>query len=233
MEMKKYYFSWVWSIFFLALSVLSHHAIAQNTPQEPPDVLVKRVSQEIIDLATNDKDIQAGNRRRILEVVNEKILPHADFRRATALAVGRHWRTATPEQKERLIKEFRDLLMYTYAGAMSQIKKGYPLEFLPMRAEPEAKDVEVRFQVRRRERSAEPIRVSYRMTKSPDGWKIYDVNVLGVWMSEAYRNTFSSEIARGGIDGLIQALEQKNRQLAASSNPSPPKDVPLAPSLGS
>lgn len=232
MTMKKHYF-WLLGMLFLASITTVSQAAAQETMQEAPDVMVKRVSQEIIDLATSDKEIQAGNRRRILEVVNEKILPHADFQRATALAVGRHWRTATPEQKQRLIKEFRDLLMYTYAGAMSQIKKGYPLEFLPMRAEPDAKDVEVRFQVRRRERSAEPIRVSYRMTRSPDGWKIYDVNVLGVWMSEAYRNTFSSEIARGGIDGLIQALEQKNRQLAANSNPAVVKEGPLVPPLGS
>lgn len=232
MEIKKHYF-WLLAGLFLALCAFARQAAAQDATQEAPDAMVKRVSQEIIDLATSDKEIQAGNRKRILEVVNEKILPHADFRRATALAVGRHWRSATPEQKERLIKEFRDLLMYTYAGAMSQIKKGYPLEFLPMRAEPGATDVEVRFQVRRRERSGEPIRVSYRMTKSPDGWKIYDVNVLGVWMSEAYRNTFSSEIARGGIDGLIQALEQKNKQLAANADASVPKGAPLAPSLGS
>jgi phospholipid transport system substrate-binding protein len=222
--MKKHGF-WLLGIFLLACSIFAGRAVAE----EAPDVMVKRVSQEIINLATSDKEIQAGNRKRILEVVNEKILPHADFRRATALAVGRHWRTATPEQKERLIKEFRDLLMYTYAGAMSQIKKGYPLEFLPMRAEPGAKDVEVRFQVRRRERSAEPISVSYRMTRSPDGWKIYDVNVLGVWMSEAYRNTFSSEINRGGIDGLIQALEEKNKKLAANADASATKALPTVP----
>ncbi|RJG02554.1 ABC transporter substrate-binding protein [Noviherbaspirillum sedimenti] len=188
--------------------------------QEAPDVLVKRVSQEIIDLATSDKEIQAGNRQRILAVVNEKILPHADFRRATALAVGRHWRGATPEQQERLISEFRDLLMYTYAGAMSQIKKGYPLRFLPLRVEPNADEVEVRFEVRRPQRSAEPIRVSYRMAKSADGWKIYDVNVVGVWMSEAYRNTFTSEINRGGIAGLIETLAEKNKSLAASAKAS-------------
>lgn len=232
MNMKKHYF-WLVGMLFLTSVTVTGQALAQDATQEAPDVMVKRVSQEIIDLATSDREIQAGNRKRILEVVNQKILPHADFQRATALAVGRHWRTATPDQKERLIKEFRDLLMYTYAGAMSQIKKGYPLEFLPTRAEPGAKDVEVRFQVRRRERSAEPIRVSYRMTRSPDGWKIYDVNVLGVWMSEAYRNTFSSEIARGGIDGLIQALEQKNRQLAANSGPAVVKEGPLVPPLGS
>lgn len=232
MEIKEYYCRSI-AILFLTFFASLSWAMAQEATREAPDVMVKRVSQEIIDLATSDAEIQAGNRKRILQVVNEKILPHADFRRATALAVGRHWRSATPEQKERLIKEFRDLLLYTYAGAMSQIKKGYPLEFLPMRAEPGAREVEVRFQVRRRERHAEPIRVSYRMTLSPDGWKIYDVNVLGVWMSEAYRNTFSSEIARGGVDGLIQALQEKNKQLAANADTTVNKEVPLVPSLGS
>ncbi len=183
--------------------------------QEAPDALVKRVSEEIIELATSDKEIQAGNRQRILAVVKEKILPHADFRRATALAVGRHWRAATPEQKEQLVSEFRTLLLYTYAGAMSQIKPGYPLDFLPLRAEPDATEVVVRFKVRRPQRSAEPISVSYRLAKSPDGWKIYDVNVLGVWMSETYKSSFSSEINRSGIDGLIQVLSEKNKTLAA------------------
>ncbi len=209
--MRNYKFwNWALAAMFVAGSGLAGTAAAQ----EAPDVLVKRVSEEIIQIATNDKEIQAGNRKRILAVVEEKILPHADFQRATALAVGRHWRNATPEQKQRVVNEFRTLLMYTYAGAMSQIKKGYPLEFLPLRAEPDATEVVVRFQVRRPQRSAEPISVSYRLTKSPDGWKIYDVNVLGVWMSENYKNTFSAEINRTGMDGLIQALADKNRQLA-------------------
>lgn len=194
---------------------------SQVLAQEAPDVLVKRVSEEIIHLATRDPQIQAGNRQRIVAVVNEKILPHADFQRATALAVGRHWRTATPAQKERLINEFRDLLMYTYAGAMSQIKEDYPLKFLPLRAEPGATEVEVRFEVvQRRQRSGEPIRVSYRMAKTPDGWKIFDVNVVGVWMSEAYKNTFSSEINRAGIDGLIETLSEKNKKLAQNAEQS-------------
>lgn len=209
--MKNYRFwNWALAAMFIGGAGMAGTAAAQ----EAPDVLVKRVSEEIIQIATNDKEIQAGNRKRILAVVEEKILPHADFHRATALAVGRHWRNATPEQKQRVVNEFRTLLLYSYAGAMSQIKKGYPLEFLPLRAEPDATEVVVRFQVRRPQRSAEPISVSYRLTKAPDGWKIYDVNVLGVWMSENYKNTFSAEINRTGMDGLIQALADKNKQLA-------------------
>lgn len=199
----------------MALVALACAGLAQA--QEAPDALVKRVSEEVIEIATNDQQIQAGDRQRILTVVEEKIVPHADFERATALTVGRHWRTATPEQKEKLIQEFRSLLMYTYAGAMSQIKKGYPLVFLPLRAGPDADEVVVRFEVRRPQRSAEPIRVSYRLAKSADGWKIFDVNILGVWMSESYKNSFNSEINRTGIDGLIQALTEKNKKLAAGS----------------
>lgn len=209
--MKTIYFRW-WALVSLALAAAG---LAQA--QESPDALVKRVSEEVINIATNDQQIQAGDRQRILTVVEEKILPHADFERATALTLGRHWRNATPEQKERLIAEFRSLLMYTYAGAMSQIKKGYPLKFLPLREGPEADEVVVRFEVRRPQRSAEPIRVSYRLAKSPDGWKIFDVNVLGVWMSESYKNSFTSEINRNGIDGLIEALTEKNKKLAGNS----------------
>jgi len=218
--MKKYhYYLMVLVATVFAASAFAARATAQDA-LEAPDALVKRVSKEIIDLATSDKEIQAGNRKRILAVVNEKILPHADFQRATALAVGRHWREATPEQKERLISEFRDLLMYTYAGAMSQIKEDYPLQYLPVRAAPGATEVEVRFQVQRPRHNAEPIRVSYRMAKSPEGWKIYDVNVVGVWMSEAYKNTFAAEISRGGIDGLIATLAEKNRVLAVRAEES-------------
>ena len=202
-------------LLFAAMALAS-----QVFAQEAPDALVKRVSQEIIHIATTDKEIQAGNRKRILAVVEEKILPHADFKRATALALGRNWRKATPEQQARLVSEFRNLVIYTYAGAMSQIKEKYPLEFLPVRADAANPDeVEVRFQVRRPQRT-EPISVSYRMAKSPDGWKIYDVNVVGVWMSEAYRNTFTSEINRAGIDGLIDTLVEKNRQLAVRADAS-------------
>lgn len=213
MHMKKIYSRWL-AMLSITLTALTCAGLVQA--QEAPDALVKRVSEEVIEIATSDKQIQAGDRQRIISVVEEKILPHADFERATALTVGRHWRSATPEQKERLIQEFRSLLMYTYAGAMSQIKKGYPLVFLPLRQGPDADEVVVRFEVRRPQRSAEPIRVSYRLAKSSDGWKIFDVNVLGVWMSESYKNTFTSEINRSGIDGLIQALSEKNKKLAGN-----------------
>jgi phospholipid transport system substrate-binding protein len=181
--------------------------------QEAPDALIRRVSQEVMDIARNDPAIQAGDRRRIHAVVESKILPHLDFQRGTALTMGRNWREATPEQRDKLSAEFRNLLLYTYAGAMSQIKD-QTMTFRPLRMDPSDTNVEVRSEVRL-PRRPEPVEVSYRLRKTAGGWKIYDVNVMGAWLSETYRTTFASEINRGGIDGLIRTLEEKNRQLAS------------------
>ena len=181
--------------------------------QEAPDALIRRVSQEVMDIARNDPAIQAGDRRRIHAVVEAKILPHLDFQRGTALTMGRNWREATPEQRQKLAEEFRKLLLYTYAGAMSQIRD-QTMTFRPLRMDPSDTDVQVRSEVRM-PRRPEPVEVSYRLHKSPGGWKIYDVNVMGAWLSETYKTTFASEINKGGIDGLIRTLEQKNQQLAS------------------
>lgn len=183
--------------------------------QEAPDVLVKRISQEILETAKNDKAIQGGNQKRVLELVETQILPHVDFQRMTALAAGRYWREATPEQQKVLTEQFRDLLVYTYSGAITQIRD-QKLEFKPMRAEPSDTEVEVRSQVVQ-PRGGEPIQLNYRLAKMPSGWKIYDVNVLGVWLVETYRGNFAAEISKGGIDGLIKTLTEKNKRLAASA----------------
>lgn len=187
------------------------HAVAE----EAPEALVKRVSQEVIEAARSDQAIQSGDRKRIYALVESKIIPYIDFRRATALTVGRYWREATPAQQQQLIDEFRRLLLYSYAGAMSQVRD-QKLEFQPLRADPADTEVEVHFQVRQPGRP-EPIQVSYRLYKSSTGWKIYDVSVLGAWLSQTYRNSFSAEINKGGIDGLINTLSEKNKQLAAKS----------------
>lgn len=183
--------------------------------QEAPDVMIKRVSQEVIEIAKSDSEIQGGNFKRIVAVVKEKILPHLDMERATALTAGHHWRNATPEQRQELTVQYRDLLIYTYAGAMSQIGD-QTLEFKPLRAAPGDTEVEVHSEVRL-PRRPEPVQVRYRLWKTPEGWKIYDVSVLGAWVSETYRNSFSSEINRSGIDGLIELLTERNRKLAARS----------------
>ena len=196
-------------VFFL----LFVSACGLASAQEAPDALIRRVTQEVMDIARNDPAIQAGDRRRIYAVVESKILPHLDFQRGTALTMGRSWREATPEQRQKLAGEFRNLLLRTYAGAMSQIKD-QTMTFRPMRMDPTDTDVEVRSEVRM-PRRPEPVEVSYRLRKSSGGWKIYDVNVMGAWLSETYRTTFASEINRGGIDGLIRTLEEKNRQVAS------------------
>lgn len=181
--------------------------------QETPDALVKRISQEVLETAQNDKEIQSGNTKRVIDLVEAKVLPHVDFQKMTALAAGRFWRDATPEQQQRLTNEFRDLLVYTYSGAISQAKD-QKLQFKPFRADPADTEVEVRSQVV--QQRGEPIQLNYRLEKTPAGWKIYDVNVLGAWLVESYKGNFASEISKGGIDGLIKTLSDKNKRLAAN-----------------
>lgn len=183
--------------------------------QEAPDALVKRISQEVLDAAKTDKDIQGGNQKKVLELVEAKILPHVDFQRMTALAAGRFWREATPEQQKQLTTEFRSLLIYTYSGAISQVRD-QKLEFKPLRADASDTEVEVRSQVVQ-PRGGDPIQLNYRLEKSASGWKIYDVNVLGAWLVETYKGNFASEISKGGIDGLIKTLSDRNKRLAASA----------------
>lgn len=190
-------------------------SVSGYAAEEAPDVLVKRISQEVIETAKADKDIQGGNQKRILDLVEAKILPYIDFQRMTALAAGRFWREATPDQQKQLVEEFRSLLVFTYSGAISQVKD-QKLEFKPLRAAPTDTEVEVRSQVVH-PRGGDPIQLSYRMEKLPSGWKIYDVNVLGAWLVETYKGSFAAEINKSGIDGLIQVLREKNKKLAASA----------------
>ncbi|MEW6763229.1 MAG: ABC transporter substrate-binding protein [Pseudomonadota bacterium] len=179
---------------------------------EAPDALVKRISADVIETVKADKDIQAGNRAKIMDLVNSKILPHVDAEKMTQQAAGRYWRQATPEQQKQLIKEFTNLLVYTYAGALSQIKNE-TVEFKPFRAEAGASDVEVRSQVN--VARGEPITLNYRLSNGPQGWKIYDINVLGAWLVQTYTSTFASEIGKTGVDGLIKKLAERNQQLAS------------------
>lgn len=199
------------AITFSALSFAGHVVAAEI---EAPDTLVKRISQEVLDIAKADKEIQSGSQKRVLQVVEEKILPFVDFQRMTALAAGKNWREATPDQQKRLIAEFRSLLVYTYSGAISQVRD-QKVQFKPMRAEAGDTDVEVRSEVV--QSRGEPIQISYRLEKVATGWKIYDVNVLGAWLVQTYKSTFAAEISKGGVDGLIKVLAEKNEKLAASS----------------
>ena len=197
----------------LMFAVAAMTFAATAVAHEVPDLLVKRISEEVMAIAKSDKEIQSGNSRRVQEIVEEKILPHVDFQRMTSLAAGRHWREATPDQRKQLTTEFRSLLVYTYSGAISQIRD-QKLEYLPLRADPADTEVIVNTQVL--QSRGEPIQLSYRLAKSPNGWKIYDINVLGAWLVETYKSSFASEIGKTGIDGLIKTLADKNKKLAGS-----------------
>lgn len=207
-------FSYVVGIVLIMLSVW---ALAQ-TP-EMPDKLVQRVSQGVLDAAKSDQAIQEGNQKKILDLVEQKVVPYVDFQRMTALAAGRNWRQATPEQQEALIKAFRTLLIYTYSGALSQVKDQTIL-FKPFTMAPDETDVEVKSQVKPA-KAGQVIELNYRLSKTPSGWKIYDINVLGVWLIETYKGNFTGEINKApdvktGIDQLIQVLVAKNTKLASS-----------------
>lgn len=192
------------AVSFLTASIAAH-------AQEAPDMLVKRISHEVLEAARNDKKLQNGNTRRVQELVETTILPHVDFERTTAMAANRFWRDATPEQRGRLTAEFRGLLVHTYSGALAQVKD-QKLVFKPLRADPADVEVEVRSQVV--QPRGEPIPISYRLIHTAAGWKIYDVNILGAWLIETYKGNFAAEVDRGGIDGLIRTLAEKNRRFA-------------------
>lgn len=187
----------------LALATLTLPAAAA----EAPDALVKRVATEVMDSIKSDPAIQAGDVNRIIALVDSKIMPNVNFERMTASAVGRHWRQATPEQQKQLQAEFKTLLVRTYSGALGEVKD-QTLSFKPTRMRPEDTEVVVRSEVRGR---GEPIQLDYRLEKSGDAWKIYDLNVLGVWLVETYRTQFSQEITAKGVDGLIASLAQRNK----------------------
>lgn len=194
----------------LGLGSTARSVLSAGTTQTP-DALIREVSSEVIDIVKADAEIQAGNIDRIITLVDGKIMPHVNFARMTAIAVGRPWRSATPQQRERLQAEFKALLVRTYSGALTQIKD-QTLQFKPVRATADATDVVVRSEVRGK---GQPIQLDYRMEKTAEGWKIYDVNVLGVWLADtSFRSQFAPVVASGGIDGLISTLQTLNRQAA-------------------
>ena len=199
------------TIFTAAISLGMATFLNVAVADEAPDVLVKRISTEVLEAAKADKEIQKGNQQHVLDLVETKILPYVDFQRMTSLAAGRYWRDATPEQQKQLTDQFRSLLIFTYSGAISSIKD-QKLQFQPLRADPDATDgVEVHSQVV--QTRGETIQLNYRMEKLVTGWKIYDVNVLGAWLVETYKGNFATEISKGGIDGLIKTLTDKNKKL--------------------
>ncbi|MCX7960051.1 MAG: ABC transporter substrate-binding protein [Burkholderiales bacterium] len=190
---------------FAACLALAATARAQDLV--PPDVLVKNVTLEVVDIVKKDKDIQAGDRRKVIDLIQTKVLPHFNFEAMTASAVGRHWAKATPEQRARLVEEFRTLLVRTYASSIAAYRD-QKFDFRPLRAKPTDTDVTVT--VRILQSGAEPIQLEYDMEKRPGGWKVWDVRIAGISLVANYRTEFDNAVRNGGIDGLIKALQAKN-----------------------
>jgi len=191
---------------------------AQNTASAAigaPDALVKSMSENVLDSIRKDPSLQTGDVSRMNRLVDEQVLPYLNFEKMTRLAVGRPWREATPDQRQALTREFRTLLVRTYAGAVSAARD-YTVQMRPFRAEANESDVLVRTQAV--PARGDPIQLDYRLEKTASGWKIYDVNVMGIWLVENYRNTFAGEVNRGGIDGLIKTLADRNKALESKSS---------------
>jgi phospholipid transport system substrate-binding protein len=206
--MNRKFFTYLWPVVWaLGLSFTSTAVLAAD---EAPDVFVKRISNETLDAVRFDKSIKGGDINKIMQLVDNKLMQHVNFRRMTALATGPGWRKATPEQQERLQEEFKLLLIRTYSGALSQIND-QSIEVKPLRGATDDKNLVVQTEVRGK---GEPIQLDYRLEKTPGegaGWKIFDLNVLGIWLVENYRSQFSKEINAGGVDGLIKSLSERNK----------------------
>lgn len=197
---------------FLLSLILSLGLVASAMAQEAPDALVRNVSNEMSEVVRTDKAIQGGDVKRMIEVVETRILKYFDFSRMTGLAVGREWRNASAEQKTALTSEFRTLLVRSYANALGQYKN-QTIDVKPLKMKADDTEVVVRSEVR--QPGSKPIAIDYDMAKGGEGWKVFDVSVAGVSLVTNYRETFGQEIKAGGIDGLIKTLRDKNQQSAA------------------
>jgi len=185
--------------------------------EQGPDALVQSVSIEVLDAIKADPALRNGNFDKLQKLIDDKVAPHVNFDKMTRLAVGPGWRQATPEQRQELIKEFRIYVVRTYSGALSRVTD-HQVKMRPLRAQPGDTDVMVRTLVA--PSNGDPIQLDYRMEKTEAGWKMYDVTILGVSLVETFRNSFATVVNQSGVDGLIKALADRNKQLAASSGKS-------------
>jgi phospholipid transport system substrate-binding protein len=175
-----------------------------------PDVLVRNVTTDVVELITRDKEIRSGDRAKLIEVIEAKVLPHFSFQAMTALAMGQSWNKATPEQKKRLIEEFKTLLVRTWASALAAYSE-QRFDYRPLRAKPTDTDVTV--QVRVIQSGAQPVPIDYSMEKTPGGWKVYDVMIGGVSLVANYRTEFNYTVREAGVEGLLKNMQAKNRSL--------------------
>jgi phospholipid transport system substrate-binding protein len=185
-------------------------ASAQSVDSNNPDTLIKTVTQQVLDQIKTDNKIQSGDINEITKLVNEKILPYTDFTRTTRLVMGRNWNSATPEQQKQVVEQFKMLLIRTYSGALAQVRN-QTIQYKPFRASPDDTDVVVRSVVMN---NGQPVELDYRLYKTAQGWRVYDINVLGAWLIQAYQQQFNEQIQQHGVNGLIQFLTQRNQQLA-------------------
>jgi len=192
---------------FLAVALFIPVAQAQELA---PDVLVKTITEEVSAILKQDKDIQAGDTKKVANLIETKVVPHFNFMRMTRIAMARNWRSASPEQQKELASEFKTLLVRTYSTAISNYRD-QKIDYKPLRAKPEDTEVTVKSEVKQ-SGSTQPVSIDYEMEKTPNGWKVYDVKVGGVSLVTTYRDTFASEVKDNGVDGLIKSLAAKNRQ---------------------
>ena len=181
-----------------------------NANMSTPDGLVKFVVEDVMSTIKSDKAIQSGDLRKVNALVDQKILPYSDFQKTTRLSMGRNWSKATPAQQALITQEFKTLLIRIYGGALAQVKD-QKIQYKPFRASADDTDVIVRTVVVGK---GEPIQIDYRLEKTANVWRVYDINILGAWLVESYRNQFNDQVSKGGIDGLIQFLQQRNNSLA-------------------
>lgn len=206
---------------FLALLLAAFGALALGlarpayAAEEAPDALIQRVTTDVLSQIRADKSIRAGDMSKIMQLVNDQVMPNIDFQRMTAATVGPAWRQAAPEQKQRLQQEFKTLLVRTYAGALTQVSD-QTVTLQPFRAAPGDTDVLVRTVVRNANGGGKAVQIDYRLAKAqdaPGGWRVYNLNVMGIWLVDTYRTQFAQEINAHGIDGLINALAERNKAL--------------------
>ncbi len=205
--MKKHLFAFVLAACFAAVPVRAAEMVA-------PDALAKSVTDEVLAIVRADKDIQSGNKKKVLDLVETKVVPHFNFAHMAQLAMGKNWRQASAEQQKALTSEFRTLLVRTYTAAFTQYKN-QTVEYRPLRLAPEDADVVVKSLIK--QPSGQPVAVDYGMEKTDKGWKVYNVKIEGISLVENYRNTFNSEVQKNGVDGLIKSLAEKNGTLAQVS----------------
>ena len=199
----------------LLCATLVGPARADGADDAAPDQMILQLSTQVLEEIRGDKAIQAGDFARVEKLVNERILPRVDFDKMTRLTVGRPWRAATPEQRSALTEEFRNLLMRTYSGALSKVSD-QKVRLRPSHGQDGASDVIVRTQIVASQ--GDPVALDYRLEKTPAGWKIYDLNILGVWLVENYKSEFLEPLNQGGVDNLIKVLKEKNRKVVAAKS---------------